>query len=131
MDTDLLADYVETNEHIKELKADLKLAEQAKKDLEPRALAELERAGVQNIKIAGSTVFVHRQLWARAKDGNKEAAVAALKAAGLSHIVSETFNTQTLSAYVRELDTDSEELDDELAAVLDITEDFSLRCRRG
>ena len=49
----------------------------------------------------------------------------------LGDYVEETFNTNSLSAYVRELDREGKPLSTALAAVLDVSEVFKLRTRRG
>ena len=57
------------------------------------------------------TVYVKTQIWAGYKDedetGNgKQLLMEAMKASGLNGLVSETFNVQTLSGYVRSLNPD-------------------------
>ena len=48
------------------------------------------------------TIYIHNQVWAKAKDGDKDAVTKVLKRCGLKDYVSETYNTNSLSAYVRE-----------------------------
>jgi hypothetical protein len=45
--------------------------------------------------------------------------------------VEETFNTNSLSAYVRELDREERALPPTLAAVLEVSEVYKLRTRRS
>ena len=63
------------------------------------------------------TVYVTSTLWAGYAD-NKEALVEAMKESGMGDMVSESFNTQTLSAYVRGLDPDNSMTLEELKAAL-------------
>jgi len=69
-------------------------------------------------------VYVERKLWAKAKDGDKPAVCKALKRCRLGDYVEETFNTNSLSAYVRELDREGKPLSPALASVLDVSEVF-------
>lgn len=70
--------------------------------LEAELLKRFEQSQTQRMNVAGVTVYVQSQLWASAAGGDKLAASSALKEAGLGDMVEETFNTQRLSAYVRE-----------------------------
>ena len=84
------------------------------------------------IKMEGGrkmTIYLHRQKWAKAKEGDREAVVAALKEEGLTEFLSENYNTSTLSAFVREADRDGEELPERLTETLDIDIVTSIRGR--
>jgi hypothetical protein len=77
--------------------------------LEAELLPQFEANGVDKLKADGMTVFLFSQKWAGVtKDGpeatpeERQRAVQALKDAGLGVYVKEDFNTQSLSAYVRE-----------------------------
>lgn len=92
----------------KQLKADLK-------DLGEELLEQMldEDDPVQNITVKvgedddgnpiHKNIYVKRTIWAGYQD-SKEELINALKATGYSDIVTETFNTNTLSAIVREKD---------------------------
>lgn len=99
--------------------------------LESKLLEDFERAGVDSMRIDGMTVYPHRQLFANARDGDKERAVEALRACGLDDYVKEQFNTQSLSAYVRELDELEEPLPEPLAEALDVYTKYTLRVRKA
>ena len=89
----------------------------------------------------GYTVYMQRKLWAKAKDGDKPRACETLKQLeDWADVVEETFNTQTLSARVRELVADEDGLTlDEIKALLplplqtalDVTEQYVLCTRKG
>jgi hypothetical protein len=55
----------------------------------------------------------------------------ALKRCHLGDYVEETFNTNSLSAYVRELDREERQMPPTLAAVLDVCEVYKLRTRKS
>ncbi|WP_447983807.1 gp33 family protein [Nitrospira sp. Nam74] len=99
----LLRDFLYFDKVKKEHEAEAKKAGKAQDAIEQQLLAWFERAGLRRMTTRdGTTIYVHRQLWARGMPGNKPAAVAALKDSGLEDMVEETFNTQRLSAWVRE-----------------------------
>lgn len=61
----------------------------------------------QNFPVDGVTVFVRRDLYVRSRDGGAEGTAAvcrALHAAGMDHYCHETYNAQSLSSHVRELE---------------------------
>lgn len=122
-----LQKFIETSKLKKELEARLKDATSDLKEYEEHMLEYFEEMGVESISSGDTTVYLHRQLWARAKDGNKEAVIAALKGTELEDMVQETFNTNTLSAWVRECERDGRAIPDALKDSLSIVEDFSVR----
>lgn len=131
MDVDKLKEYVELDARKRRLNDELSDVKERLAKLESDLLTTFEEIGMQNTRIDGTTVYVHRQLWANAKDGDRHRAVAALKRSGLTEMVTETFNTNTLSAYVRELDAVGEDLPPDLEDAISVSEKFSLRTRRG
>lgn len=140
MDTESLARYVELEQRKRDLKNDLKDVNSEIEALEEKLLPQFEAAGVQNMRINGMTVYIHRQLWAGAPEGNREAVIGALRASGLEDYVVENFNTQSLSAWVREqvAMSDDDELEDVYDALpesfrgnVNISERFELRSRRS
>lgn len=108
----------------------LKVLKKEKAKLEPQILADFEAGKVQNSRVNGLLIYLHRQLWASAKDGDRARACAALKAAGLGDYVEEGFNSSSLSAWVREQDATGQELPKELQETLNVSEVFSVRTRQ-
>lgn len=119
--------------------------EEIKKELaslEQDLLLRFERAGTQKMTVNGHTVFIHRQLWAKAK-GEPWLTVQALKDADLGELVEEKFNTHRLSAYVREqvgqappgsvlgVDDIIALLPKPLQGTVAVSEKFSLRSKKG
>jgi len=108
-------------DEIKVIKAKIAKAEE-------KLLVEMTDAGVQRVTADGATVYIQRQLWASKAAGvSDEDAADALIEAGLEDMVKLKFNSNTVSAYVRELDKNEQALSPELAAVLSIAEKFSVR----
>lgn len=119
--------FIEASKLKKELEARLKDATAELKEYEEEMLAHFETLGVESLSSGDTTVYLHRQIWARAKDGDKDAVIHALKDTELADIVQETFNTNTLSAWVRECEREGRPIPDNLRDTLSITEDFSVR----
>lgn len=140
MDTDKLGRFVELTQRKRDLKNELSDINKDLDSLQVDLLKQFEESGMQSARIKGMTVYLNRQIWAGAIDGDQERTIRALKAAGLADYVAERFNTQSLSAWVREQialadDDDLEDLYDALPPEfrdnVKITEKFELRARRG
>jgi len=103
--------------------------------LEPELLNEMMEDQMDRLHITvGSekiTLYIHRIVWARPKDGDRGSVVATLKRCGMSDFVEEGYNTSTLSAYVRERLANGTRLQPTLSAALDLDEVVSIRGRRS
>lgn len=101
-------------------------------------------AGVDSMKVDGRIVFLRRQLWASvqappgADPGAKEAAYQVLKDHQLGWMVKEGVNSQTLSAWVRELEEESGGYEEmianmpaDLREVLKISEVYQVSSRKS
>lgn len=98
--------------------------------LERELLEVFADEGVQNVKVDGSTVYLHRALWAQKEAGvTTEDVVEGLKEAGLHDFVAEGFNTNTLSGYLRDLDRADEAMPPALVGKVKAAEVFSIRCQ--
>lgn len=109
MNTAKLKAFLDLNRKKRELQERLDEVQGQLTKLEQELLSEFEQAGVEKLTVDGATVYIHTQLWAGvAKSGDvateedKRRAMEALRASGLDDYVYETFNTNSLSAYVRE-----------------------------
>ena len=131
MNTEELKRFVALEERRHRLETEIDTIKAESAELEGRLLPQFEQSGTERVAIDGRTVYVERKLWAKPKDGDKPAVCKALKRCRLGDYVEETFNTNSLSAYVRELDRDDRPLPPTLAAVLDVSEVYKLRTRRN
>ncbi len=131
MNTEELKRFVALEERRRQLETEVDTVKAESAELEQRLLPQFEQEGFEKISIDGRTVYVERKLWAKAKDGDKAAVCKALKRARLGDYVEETFNTNSLSAYVRELDREDRALPPSLREVLEVSEVFKLRTRRS
>lgn len=107
------------------------------RELKPRLLDALDRGGVRNVPIAGlATVGLRRSGWARvvkdnparekATEAEKRRAIAALKEAGLDDLVTEGFNTHTVSALFRRWDEAGQDPPPELAGAIEFDVEYEL-----
>lgn len=140
--TTALDRFVDLKARKADLERDLRLVKDELAPLEQQLLDEFAQEGVAGKRHAatGKLVSISRKVWARAAGGDKPAACAALKAAGLDEFVAESFNTNSVSAYFREqlkertdageIVTDlTELLPQELRGHIDLTEDAVLSVR--
>lgn len=122
--------YLDAKRAVESIEAALKAAKEVLENRE-RAMLALFEEGAQNIKIDGVTVYLHRQLWARPVATSKEQLAEELKASDLAGFVHENINTQQLSAWVRELEATGQEVPARIQPLLEVTEQFSVRSRKG
>ena len=103
--------------------------------LEPTLLNELmeEQMDRLHLNVEGSkmTLYIHRVMWAKPKDGDRESLVSVLKRCGMSDFVTENYNSNSLSAYVRERLSNGVLLQPTLADALHLEESVSIRGRRS
>lgn len=131
MNTEELKRFVALEERRRQLETEVDSIKAEAAELEGRLLPQFEQSGMERVAIDGRTVYVERKLWAKAKDGDKPSVCKALKRCRLGDYVEETYNTNSLSAYVRELDREGRQMPPSLVAVLEVSEVFKLRTRRS
>lgn len=132
MEMEVVREYTKLNRRKRELEAELDAVKEQKAKVEERLLEEFSLDNVDRITLDGHTVYLHRQVWAALEEGaTKEDVIEGFRAAGLEHFVSETYSHQTVSAWLRELEREGEELPEELDGLLGTSEKFSVRVRRS
>jgi len=121
MDTQNFKTYAKLEQKKRELEQELDDVKQRLKELEPEIMEAMLNEGIRKYTVSvptenGDTVdrtlYVHRQLWAgyqRDESGNgKNKLTEALENEGLEQLVTKGFNTQKLSAWIREFDEGGE-----------------------
>lgn len=133
LDMEKLKEYVAKDARKQELKREINKLNKELSELEPELLESFAEEGVESIKVDGRLAFLHRQIWAKVVGGsaNRPLAVEALKRAGLNDFVSENFNSNQLSAYMRELERNEESLPKEFEGILEANEVFHIRTRKA
>lgn len=132
--TDLYKRYAELLKEKQEIEADLKDCKAEIAELEPLVLNKMAEEQTTRITLETgegvATLHTHTMVWARPKDGNKEAVLDALRGnPDLEGLVSQAYNASQLSAYVREVLSNNQTLDPSLAAALHLDEVVSCRAR--
>ena len=122
----LVAKYASKTEARRKLDAESKRLATEIAALDARLVEEFAKTGIQNVKTAsGQTVYLNREIFATLT-GDLKKAKTALRRAGLGEFIKEGVNSQTLRAYVREMD---EVLPRGLQPYIDIKEVFRIRMR--
>lgn len=130
--SDNLTRFVELTERRKALEESLDAVKKIAAAVEKSLLDDFERAGVSSAKVNGTTVCLHRTMAVRPK-ADRLAVCAALRAAGLGDYVSveATYNTNSLTAYVKEQEKNGEPIPECLRETLELTELFFVRTRKS
>ena len=122
MKVELIKTYLNFDRQRKKLELQVKDLKEKLAKLMPKVEEELLQAGVDSLKLDGASVGTRSQLWAKPKNGDYEKACEALRKAGLDDFVRERFNTNTLSAYVRELRDNDQPLPESFVGVIEVSE---------
>lgn len=117
------------------LEAELKMVEAKQGQAKTVILKKFQEAGISSITAQGMTVYLHRQTWAGLEEGkDKAAGCAALRAAGLGDLVTDGYNSQSVSSRLREFeddDTGEVAFPPELAGVWKLNPTFDIRARKA
>jgi hypothetical protein len=139
-----LDQYVSLTEAKRELERELRMVKEQITPLQEQLLEEFAERGISGERHAasGKLVSITRRIWARARDGSSKhlAAEAMAKDPELSTFVELGWNTNSVSAYFRELATAQKDAGEpvtdlstlvpvELRDVLELTEDHILSVR--
>ena len=98
--------------------------------LEPLLLEEMRNNQMERLHMADTTLYMHRMLVTKPK-GDRQQVVERLRQCGLGDLLTENYNSNTLSAWVREHLANGEQLPELLAPVVETTELVSVRGRRA
>ena len=102
--------------------------------LKEKVLTLMQQSGVTSVKANGRNVHLRRDIFAGPGEGGREAVVAALRDAGLGELVFESYNAQTLSKAVREMNRDENDmpvLPPELEGAIKVSEKFDVRVTKA
>lgn len=117
----------ERREHEERLKV---IGEEAGK-LQAALLDQFADTGIQNAKVSGLTVYVRLDRFVSKKsDVSTEQVCEALRDAGLSYMVSDGYNAQSLKSKIREYQTEGVEVPQRLSSLLNIGEVARLATRK-
>ena len=125
-----LAEYIELTARKRALDDDLKELNERLVLIELELLDQFEAAGVDKIGKDGYTLYMARSLRPRAKDGDRERMLEAIKANGYGDLVKEDIHPKRLEAIVKEFDGQGE-MPDWAKDTIEIYEQYNIRVRKG
>lgn len=138
LDLETLTEYANLDARRQELDREAREIAAKLAALEPALLDTMASAGVASVKVAGRTVYMDTRIWAQVVAGEgedpaqaKARACQALKDSGHGDLVAESFNHQTLSAVMREMNRDGQDLPLEWEGALRPNEVVKLRTRKA
>lgn len=133
MDLDLAKQVALLLSEKRHLETRLREVKESIAEIEPSLVAAFAENGMDRIQVpvedGAMTVYVQQNLFVRPKDGDRASVVSCLKRCGLSDLVSESYNAQTLSAYVRERLAAGVGLQPSLAKNIEVYEETRVRAR--
>lgn len=137
MNTARLHAYAELDQERLDLQRQATVLDERLKVLEGEILEEIAAGdGAPLVKVDTSaygrvTVYLERRIWAKCTGEDWPRACAALQDAGLGEYVQQRYNTQSLSAYLRELDKSGDPLPEPLVGAIEADARLSIRTRRS
>jgi hypothetical protein len=135
LDLAMVKEFAELYAEEERLKEELEAVKKKRDVIMEPLMQALLLTGTQSVPILAKgrkyTVHLHKSIWAKAKGGDKDRVMRALKLSGMEYsgIVAEGYNSNTLSGLVRESLAQGREIPREIAAVIDIDERVELRAR--
>ena len=130
MDMTLLKEFAALETARRALEVRLKAVKERIAALKPGLIEMFAASGLQNVTLNGLVVYLRKDLWASADHSDADRLAAAFEAAGIGWMLKSTVNGQTVSAWVREQETNetgTPVLPDALAGVVKVSEVFDLR----
>ncbi len=138
MDFNRLRRFSKLKKKKEELKKKLKEVESGMKELEEQLLEDFTRAGVDKMSLDGKTFYLTSRIFVSPKKKDTEDTTMAyervcegLRDMGLDWMVTERFNVNTISAYVRELKRNEESLPEGFEELMNISETFKVGIRNS
>lgn len=114
LNTEKLMKFARLYKARKKLKAKYEKIGKELEAMEGPLLAHLADEQIEKVNLVGGyVVYTDTKIWPRLL-APKEAVIKALKDCGHGDIVAENYNTNTLAAWLRELDMEEKELPEEL-----------------
>ena len=112
---------VQLTQEKERLEAELKLTGQRINEVIPQVEEFFIQSGLDELRVFGRKVRPVEEIWAKIAD--KQAAIEALEAAGLTEYIKpagKSYNSQSVSAFVRECVNQGEDLPESFAGVIEI-----------
>lgn len=125
--------YIALRDRQKELDGQASSVKEEADALEQLLLDHFAEQSIDSMRVDGRTVYLRRQVWAKVPDGvDKAQIVSAFREAGLDHMVTPpSFNSNTVSSWMRDLEREGEALPPPLNGLLESSEVYNVRVRRS
>ncbi len=132
MDIERIKSYLRLRRAATEAEENAKALKSDAFKLEMKIVDELRKLGVTQVTVDGETIYLKDDTRASAAEGvGKEQIADALVKSGHGHFVTQTFNFNSISAWVRELYAEEEVLPDELRSLVQVHSNKRLGKRRA
>lgn len=135
MEIEAFRRFAEIDAQIKAHERDIKALKDEKNSLQETLLEEMSEDGVPSLKVdvggTAVTVYQKRMVVARNLQGPDATAQAVASIPAIAHMAALRVNSQTLSAYVRELVKADEPLPPEFDGIIEPYEKFSVEVRKA
>jgi len=129
LDTERMQKFVELEQKKKQLEWDLQRIKDEMTAVETDIIDDLIDNDVDKVSVRGRLLYPKRQVVANVH--NKQAAIEAIKKAGLTEYVGESYNANQISAYLRECDAEGRELPEEFRGIIEPYEKVKLGIRNA
>ena len=129
LETEQLEEYLDLEDHKKQLEFDLRMVKDRMATLEQDVLEDMAINGVDRIAIKGRAISPRRSVVANIR--SKEAAIEAIRKAGLNEYLGESYNANQISAYLRECDAEGRALPEEFKGAIEPYEKVQLSVRNA
>jgi hypothetical protein len=129
---DRLKEFVALEKRRRVLEAELAVVKKQAGDLEPVLREQFAVSGVQNMKMDGLTVSVRRSVYPKYREGfGRSDVIEALRLDGLADLLKEDYSTSTFTALVRDIESSGGPLPENLARVVEVSEQYELRTQKA
>jgi len=129
LNTEYLKKFVELEKRKIELETEINKVKGEILLLEPHIIDNLATEGIKNITVDGRTIFTKENFFAVVS--SKEEAIEALRKAGYGDMINEGYNTNKLSALIREMKNENQELPEAFENRIKIGSKFVLRSNKN
>lgn len=131
MDTAAIKQFITLTEQKRALEQQLRETTNALAPLQHALREAFSEEGYQHVRLDGYTLYLHHQWWVRPREGDYESACRLLRRARLGKFVGPRFDTNQMSAWVRERLNSGERLPQYVERALEVREEISVRARKG
>lgn len=97
--------------------------------LDEHVIKHLTESGIDSIKIDGTTLYTRNEIRASTINKNYEGACKALREAGMDELIDERFNANSLSAAVRTMIDEGQEIPASFEGVIKVSENVVVGLR--